>query len=75
MAKKEVVLTTCDTCGAEEQMPLPKGDGRHMSDPFVIPAEWLHVAANTKDKLLFERDLCPKCKRDVLAAAGMGDAQ
>jgi hypothetical protein len=66
--KQEVVITTCDRCGREARMPLVPQ--KHSSDQFVIPEEWLHVAANTKDTLVFASDLCPECKKPVLEAVG-----
>lgn len=72
MAKQEVVLTTCDNCGTEETMPLKKS-GAPFTDPFILPEGWLHIAANNKDTLLLERQLCPSCAKPVLEAVGLGD--
>jgi hypothetical protein len=66
--KQEVIVTTCDRCGVEARMPFDKQ--RHSSDSFVLPPDWLHVAANTKEKLVFESDLCPEHAQVVLEAVG-----
>ena len=71
--KKEVIVSSCDRCNVEVQMDPPHPSGKHFSDPFIIPPGWLHVSGNTDATLVFELDLCQKCKLPALAAAGKGD--
>lgn len=72
MAKREVVITTCDRCGKEEQSDPPKPGTKGHLDEFFLPEGWLHIRGNDRRKLLFEMQLCPGCTEPVLAAAGMG---
>lgn len=68
MAKRKVVISVCDRCTKEVQMNLEKQAGRR--DAYVLPKDWLHVAANTRNTTVFEMDLCDECKVYVLKAAG-----
>ncbi len=68
MAKRQVVESTCDRCHKETTYPLTPNTKR--GEEFEVPEGWIHVAANTKTKMIFEMDLCEDCKGTVIDAAG-----
>lgn len=68
MAKRQVILSTCDSCHKEEMSPLDKKSRR---DELDLPKGWLHVEGSTATSTVFEMDLCADCKKSVLEAAGV----
>jgi hypothetical protein len=68
MARKSVVVTSCDQCGTEAVTDLPRANAR---DQFVLPENWLHVTGSTtRTDSLFAMDLCEECVQPVLGIAG-----
>jgi hypothetical protein len=72
MAKQQIVQSECDRCHKEDKSPLKSGikNGR-----YVLPKGWLHVEGFTDSRSVFEVDLCPDCKGDVLSAAGKAESK
>lgn len=70
MASREVVITSCDQCGTEWQMPLKKAG--KAGDTYKLPSGWLHLEAKTSHAVVLSVDLCAECKKPALAAAGKG---
>lgn len=68
MARKEIIVTTCDKCYGQEKQDMQVKPGR--ADLFQLPDGWLHITGNTKRSTVFEMDLCGSCKQDVIEAAG-----
>lgn len=65
MAQQTVVQTTCDTCGTKEISPLNPGRGK-----VLLPKEWIQVSVKSESKDILERDMCPKCKLDLMPILG-----
>lgn len=67
MAKKQVLVSTCDTCGKEvttDFKPVPnRGE-------FELPDKWIHLRADTRTKNLLARDLCDECAKPILKVIG-----
>lgn len=72
MAKRQVVVSTCDRCGREETTDFNKAPVSR-AEEFLLPEHWLHVAGNTRKTTVFSMDLCGECKMTVLEAAGAAD--
>lgn len=66
MAKRQVVVTTCDQCGREAETDLPQ-DARAR---YILPDKWMHVTGNTRTVEVFAMDLCDQCVQPVLGIAG-----
>ena len=62
MAKKSVLVSTCDSCSKEVthdlQVPSKRAE-------FDLPTGWIHVQGNDKSKELFALDLCDTCSKEV----------
>lgn len=56
MAKKSVVVTTCDQCGVEETIDMPVKETRAQ---LLLPKGWIHVQGDSATKSLFALDFCP----------------
>jgi hypothetical protein len=69
LARKQVVLSTCDRCGTEVHNDLHRKPYSRKEE-LILPDGWLHVAGNTSTTVVFEMDLCDICKITVLEAAG-----
>lgn len=63
MATKEMVITTCDSCGKEEQYTYSKKKGVY------IPRGWVHLVLNDYSHTILAKDLCPKCSGTILEYA------
>ena len=72
MAKKQVIESTCDSCGTKEVTDLnPKRtDKGHREMDFVLPDGWGHVRIDTNTTTLFQHDLCADCLKPVKASIG-----
>lgn len=66
MAKRKMLVSTCDQCHKEDKVPLDRL-GRKK---FVLPPKWMHVEATTAAGPVFGLDLCDDCVKPVLKAAG-----
>jgi hypothetical protein len=68
MAFREVLISICDQCGAEEQTETSKIIGKNK---ILLPTGWLHVHASSAfvDEV-FSLDLCTKCSSPVIDLAG-----
>lgn len=71
MAEQKVITSVCDSCFAEEAVPLPKRGGWASSVTFLPPG-WLHVTARSATREVFAVDLCPVCSAP---AVRMGEEQ
>lgn len=67
--KQKVVTTSCDRCHFEVHEPLARNYSAARNQ-LVLPPGWLHVSGITSVSVEFTTDLCPTCKKSVLAAAG-----
>lgn len=72
MALKEVLFSTCDKCGAEEQTDIDRVIGKKKKNKTILPTGWIHVYARSAfADDLFSIDLCGKCALPVLDTAGL----
>jgi hypothetical protein len=72
MAKKQVIESTCDSCGktaTTDINPKRKDKGLKEED-FLLPGDWAHIRIDTNTTTLFAHDLCPECLGPVKAAIG-----
>lgn len=70
MARKTVIESTCDQCGTEEVMDMPRGRFA-LDDRILLPARWLHVTGETGSAVVFSMDLCGQCIAPALEIAGV----
>ena len=63
VAKKTVLVSTCDTCGKEVI-----NDFKPVKDraEFDLPDKWIHLRADTRNKTIMARDLCDDCAKPIL---------
>jgi hypothetical protein len=67
VAKKKVLISTCDSCGFEEVTNIPDKTKRA---EFVLPNGWVHVRVDDRHKSILASDLCPKCAVPIRDIAG-----
>lgn len=65
MARKEMVITQCDSCESETRYEYNKNKGVY------IPRGWVHLELKQFSGHLLIQDLCPKCAAPLLAHAAM----
>jgi hypothetical protein len=63
MAKKTVLVSTCDTCGKTVTNDLKPVKERA---EFDLPDKWIHLRADTRTKTIMARDLCDDCAKPIL---------
>jgi hypothetical protein len=63
MAKKKVLVSTCDNCGKTVTTDY---DPKPTRGEFVLPDKWLHLSADNKTKNILSRDLCDTCAKPIL---------
>lgn len=61
MAKKSVVVTTCDVCGVEQTQ-----DFKDKRGVIELPPKWVHLSADTATKNILCRDLCEECSKPIV---------
>lgn len=67
MAKKQVIESTCDSCGTTEITDI---EPKRRELDFTLPTGWAHVRVDTNTTTLFAHDLCPECLKPVKASIG-----
>lgn len=63
--KKEMVITTCDSCGKETMYEYKEKKGVY------IPRGWVHLELSDYSSKILIQDLCPKCSGPIVQHAGM----
>lgn len=61
--KKQVLESTCDTCGK-----VVVNDFKPIKDraEYDLPEKWIHLRADTRTKTIMARDLCDECAKPIL---------
>lgn len=63
MARKEMVITNCDSCSSETMYEYNQKKGVY------IPRGWVHLELSDYSSKLLIQDLCPKCSAPILRHA------
>lgn len=63
MARKEMVITTCDSCGSETMYEYKEKKGLY------IPRGWVHLELSDYSSMILIQDLCPNCSSAILRHA------
>lgn len=72
MAKKEVLISICDSCSKEVISDIPT---RLTKSDLLLPPDWVMVSVQSAKKDIFTSDLCDECKGPVLIAIGKHKSQ
>lgn len=63
MARKEMVVTTCDSCKSETMYEYKERKGLY------IPRGWVHLELSDYSSKILIQDLCPNCAGPILQHA------
>lgn len=67
MARKEVLVSICDSCSKEVITDVPL---RIAKSDLLLPPDWVVVSVQSAKKDIYTSDLCDECKGPVLTAIG-----
>ena len=72
MAKKQVIQSTCDSCGKTEntEMDSKRADKGIRTEDFLLPEGWAHLRIDTNRTTIYQMDLCADCMKPVKETIG-----